>query len=608
MSLLYLILAGLGLSFLVFIHELGHFLVARKLGMRVEVFSIGLGKPAFAWTHKGVKWQICFLLFGGYVKIAGMEKEDGIEPREIKDGFYAKSPLARILVAIVGPIVNIIFAFVVFAGIWALGGRAKPFDEYTHIIGYVDPTSELAAKGIKAGDTITRYNDREFTGFKDLIYSGILNEKSISIKGEKVNYFSGKEESYSYDLVPYYRSGLPREMKTIGVLQPASIFYFNGFEPKEEEFSPMAHANIAKGDRILWANGEIIFSLPQLSKIVNDQTVFLTIKRAGAIIHLNVPRISLSEIQMTAKEKDEFVDWKRELKIDTPLRDLFFLTHSVDELGVVENKYHFIDNDLIQERGDDLLKRGDKIVAVYGNPVANGLNVFKEIAERKVIMIVQKAGQPLSMNFHNQDEMFRKSVNWQALQEVVASIGLPQSQKEFDLIKVLNPVIPISYSKFQKLLHQKEPKEKEKEGLEYIFLGSLLKSETVQYNPSPFVVFADVTKETWYTLKALVGGKLSPKWLSGPVGIVKVMHDGLSTGIKEALYWMGLISLNLGLINLLPIPVLDGGHICFAIWEFITKKPISSKTMERMVLPFVILLIMFFVYVTYQDVLRIFFH
>jgi regulator of sigma E protease len=83
------------------------------------------------------------------------------------------------------------------------------------------------------------------------------------------------------------------------------------------------------------------------------------------------------------------------------------------------------------------------------------------------------------------------------------------------------------------------------------------------------------------------------------------MQKNWSEGFKEALFWMGVISLNLGLLNLLPIPVLDGGHICFSLWESITKKPIPSKVMERMIIPFVVLLVIFFIYVTYHDIMRL---
>ena len=126
-SILYLVLAAVGLGILVFIHELGHYFVARKEGMKIEAFSIGFGKALFSWEKNGVKWKICWIPVGGYVKIAGMEKKGSLEPYEIENGFYGKKPLARIKVAIAGPLVNIVFGLVLFSIIWTFGGREKPF-------------------------------------------------------------------------------------------------------------------------------------------------------------------------------------------------------------------------------------------------------------------------------------------------------------------------------------------------------------------------------------------------------------------------------------------------------------------------------------------------
>jgi len=127
-SIFYAVFAVLGLSFLIFIHELGHYYVARRLGMRIEVFSIGFGKPIYAWKNQGVQWQIGWLLFGGYVKIAGMDSSETSEQRdlyEVKDGFFGKRPFDRIKVAAAGPVVNIVFAFLAFVALWAIGGREK---------------------------------------------------------------------------------------------------------------------------------------------------------------------------------------------------------------------------------------------------------------------------------------------------------------------------------------------------------------------------------------------------------------------------------------------------------------------------------------------------
>jgi regulator of sigma E protease len=84
------------------------------------------------------------------------------------------------------------------------------------------------------------------------------------------------------------------------------------------------------------------------------------------------------------------------------------------------------------------------------------------------------------------------------------------------------------------------------------------------------------------------------------------MQQSWEYGFKEALFWLGMISLNLGVLNLLPIPILDGGHICFSLWEWITKKPIKAKTMERLIIPFIVLLVALFIYMTYNDLMRLF--
>jgi regulator of sigma E protease len=94
--------------------------------------------------------------------------------------------------------------------------------------------------------------------------------------------------------------------------------------------------------------------------------------------------------------------------------------------------------------------------------------------------------------------------------------------------------------------------------------------------------------------------------MSGPVGIIQVVHQSWMVGVKEALFWMAVISLNLGIVNLLPVPVLDGGHIMFSLLEAVRKRPLRAKTMERLIIPFIGLLIVFFLYITYQDIARLF--
>lgn len=622
-NILYFILAAFGLSFLVFIHELGHYLVAKRVGMRVEVFSIGFGKPIYVWYRGKVKWQICWMLFGGYVRIAGMEKEGDKEPFEIEDGFYGKKPLDRIKVALMGPIVNIVFAFLVFTLIWAFGGRYKPYDEFTNVIGWVDPKSELYKEGVRPGDTILQYNHKPFTGFKDLIYHAIIQSNIASISGNKIDYFGQTKTAYSYQLKPYHDPRLPdSDFQTIGVLSPAgSIIYdkfANGAENPIPLDSPFINSGLAYGDRIVWVDGHLIFSLPELVHIVNTPTTLLTVERGDQRLLLNIPRVELGDLELTNYQKDEFDDWRHELGLQTPLRNLVFIPYFVNSALFVEAPLSFIDDDLIQEEEAlfaSKLQKGDKIIAVDGVAVSKSYDFLSYIQVKKVQVIVANQAKREILPWNAGENIFTQDVDPQDLAILVNGVGLSDAKMSIDNLKRLSPIEPISIAQngsLDKKVAAKVLKKKaqmKKMGLassRYNLFGSLiLQDQFVTYNPSPIKVFQDVCGETYRTLTALLSGNLSPKWMSGPVGIVKVMHDGWGIGVKEALFWIGVISLNLGLVNLLPIPVLDGGHICFSLYEIVTKRPIRAKTMERMVLPFVVLLVMLFIYITLQDVLRL---
>ena len=107
------------------------------------------------------------------------------------------------------------------------------------------------------------------------------------------------------------------------------------------------------------------------------------------------------------------------------------------------------------------------------------------------------------------------------------------------------------------------------------------------------------------TLKALVTRRVKAKGLSGPVGIVGLITYSLRVHFTSFLWWAAFISLNLAVINLLPIPVVDGGHIMFSVIEKIRRKPVKEKTMAVLTNVFAVLLIAFALYVTFNDVKRL---
>jgi len=165
------------LSILIFVHEMGHYLVARWCGVRVETFSIGFGKEIFGWTDKtGTRWKISILPLGGYVKMFGehsVMNEDGTEKRPMtpneKKGSFSHKPLAqKAAVVAAGPGANFLFAILVLAVVYAVVGKPDLETPATSTIGSVVENSAAAEAGLLAGDTITSSGDQPISSFDDL--------------------------------------------------------------------------------------------------------------------------------------------------------------------------------------------------------------------------------------------------------------------------------------------------------------------------------------------------------------------------------------------------------------------------------------------------------
>lgn len=142
------------LSFLVFFHELGHFLAARYFGVKVHVFSIGFGKQLYAKKWMGTTWQFALVPLGGYVKMKG---QDDSKPGLIEDGddsYNTKKPWQRIIILFAGPFANFILAAILYFVIALMGSN-----ELSPTIGKVMPNSPASYAGLKAGDEIIKINN-----------------------------------------------------------------------------------------------------------------------------------------------------------------------------------------------------------------------------------------------------------------------------------------------------------------------------------------------------------------------------------------------------------------------------------------------------------------
>ncbi len=141
----------------IFVHEYGHFWMARRRGMKIDGFSIGFGPKIVSWMDRhGVEWALRWIPAGGFVKLPQMITSEAIEGKA-EDNVPAASPLSRILVAVAGPLMNVAFAFVIATLVWRVG---LPVPVNPSVIGYVEPNSAEEKLGIKPGDRIISVGGR----------------------------------------------------------------------------------------------------------------------------------------------------------------------------------------------------------------------------------------------------------------------------------------------------------------------------------------------------------------------------------------------------------------------------------------------------------------
>ena len=162
------------ITLVVFFHELGHFLVARACGVKVDIFSVGFGKEIVGFNdHTGTRWRISWIPVGGYVKFAGdanaaslpdAKAAEAMSPAEREHVLFFKPLWQRALVAAAGPFANFILAIVLFAGVFMFYGKTTAIPR----IAAVEPNSPAAAAGFKPGDLIVSIDGGKIDNFGDV--------------------------------------------------------------------------------------------------------------------------------------------------------------------------------------------------------------------------------------------------------------------------------------------------------------------------------------------------------------------------------------------------------------------------------------------------------
>ena len=269
----------------VFVHEYGHYWVARKLGLRVDGFSIGFGPKIVGWKDKeGVEWALRWLPLGGFVKLPQMITSEAIEGRS-ETQMPPISPGKKIAVSLAGPFMNIVFAFVLGSIVWSVG---LPMPYNNTIIGYVPPNGLEAGLGIREGDRITAVNGKPVRNWEDIQRTAALSLTQMLTVS--IQHVDGRKGEYRIP-AEYSEAARLKFLKLGPKDHPAVNQVIAG--------SPAAAAGIREGDEVISIDGVEVVGQQQLIDLIKgraNQSLELELIRDGSPIRIRVtPRLDPKE-------------------------------------------------------------------------------------------------------------------------------------------------------------------------------------------------------------------------------------------------------------------------------------------------------------------------
>jgi regulator of sigma E protease len=277
---------GVILGFMILIHEFGHYAVAKFLGVRVEVFSIGFGKRLLGFRRGDTDYRIAAIPLGGYVKMSG---ENPMDARSGDPGEFLSHPRwHRFLIAIAGPAMNIIFAVALLTCVYMVRYEYPAVLDEPAVIGWVLQDTPAAKAGIQAGDRIVRIDGIENPTWEQVIPREALNPNQLlDLTIER----AGQMLQLKIAPEPYG----PNQMGSAGWSPREPNFIITDLEPG----MPAEQAGMKLGDQIVSVDGEPIPGIEAMIdslKRTKDKPVQITVLRNGQTLNFHVRPI-LSDIR-----------------------------------------------------------------------------------------------------------------------------------------------------------------------------------------------------------------------------------------------------------------------------------------------------------------------
>jgi regulator of sigma E protease len=230
------------LGALIFIHESGHYMVAKSLGIRVEVFSLGFGPRLFGFERGGTDYRISLLPVGGYVKMLGENPEEELHGG--REEFLSRGKFERFLVLVMGASLNIVLAVVLTAALFVHGRPELLFVAEQPVIGAIDPNAAAAEAGLQVGDTILAVDGRQVATWRDM-------QLQIQLNPDKKVDFTIRREDRTLTLPVKIRATRREQIGVIGI-GPSTPLTVAQVEPG----SAAEAAGLKAGDTLLKLDGE----------------------------------------------------------------------------------------------------------------------------------------------------------------------------------------------------------------------------------------------------------------------------------------------------------------------------------------------------------------